>query len=295
MPENLQPGRLAGCLGRGEQATRTALSPRAQRKFDDWNIETMVRIDSTNSAPPYGHLAPDYDATVGLPFFRRTRRAFEKLIRRYGIAFRTAADIGCGTGLFARYLNRSWNVPVVGVDISRDMLRIAARNCRGVRVCLLRQDIRALRLPHPVDLITCNFDTLNHLVRDGDLAGTFRSVQANLNPGGHFIFDMLLHCGPLGKVHRYGVRYQTAQRQLTQHIRWEPTSRQVSILVAIRSRSTPREILEVYRERAYSPEEIGKALLQAGFVIRGIHDATTLTMASHCQPRIIVVAIKKDR
>ena len=255
----------------------------------------MARADSANTARPYGHLAPNYDATVGIPFFHRTRRAFEKLIRRYGITFRTAADIGCGTGLFARYLNRSWNVPVIGVDTSPDRLRIAARNCRGVRVCLLRHDIRTLRLPHPVDLITCNFDTLNHLVKDGDLTGTFRSVQTNLNAGGHFIFDMLLQCGPPGKVRRYGVRYQTAQRQVTQHMRWDPTSRQVSILVSIRSRSMPRRILEAYRERAYSPEEIGKALLEAGFVIRGIHDATTLTMASHCQPRIIVVATKKGR
>jgi predicted TPR repeat methyltransferase len=253
----------------------------------------MVRADSANFARPYGHLASNYDATVGIPSFYKTRRAFEKLIKRYGITFRTAADIGCDTGLFARYLNQSWNVPVIGVDISRDMLRIAARNCRGVRVCLLRQDTRELRLPHPVDLITCNFDTLNHLDKDDDLAGTFRSVQTNLNVGGHFIFDMLLQCGPVGKVHRYGVRFQTAQRQVTQHIRWDPTSSQVSILVSIRSRSTPRRILEAYRERAYSPEEIGNALLEAGFVIRGIHDATTLTMASHCQPRIIVVATKK--
>ena len=254
----------------------------------------MVRAESANFARPYCHLAPNYDATVGIPFFHKTRRAFEKLIRRYGITFRTAADIGCGTGLFARYLNRSWNVPVIGVDISRDMLRIAARNCRRVRVCLLRQDIRTLRLPHPVDLITCNFDTLNHLVRDGDLARTFRSVQDNLNAGGHFIFDMLLQCGPVGKVHRFGVRYQTAQRQVTQHIRWDPTSRQVSILVSIRSRSAPRRILEAHRERAYSTKEIGDALLEAGFVIRGIHDATTLTMPSHCQPRIIVVATKRE-
>ena len=253
----------------------------------------MVRAESTNFARPYVHLAPNYDATVGIPFFHSTRRAFEKLIRRYGITFRTAADIGCGTGLFARYLNRSWNVPVVGVDISRDMLRVAAGNCRGVRVCLLRQDIRALRLPHPVDLITCNFDTLNHLVKDGDLARTFRSVLNNLNAGGHFIFDMILQCNPAGRVRRFGVRYQTAQRQVTQHISWNPTSRQVSILVSIRSRSTPRRILEAHRERAYSPEEIGNALLGAGFVIRGIHDATTLTTAGHCQPRIIVVATKK--
>lgn len=254
----------------------------------------MAIVNPTSVTRPYTRLAPNYDATVGIPFFRKARQAFEKLIRHYGITFGTAADIGCGTGLFARYLNQSWKVPVFAVDISRDMLRIAARNCQGVRVCLLRQDIRALRLPHPVDLITCNFDTLNHLTKDGDLARTFRSAHANLNPRGHFIFDMLLHCGSRGQVHRYGVRFQTARRQVTQYVNWDPSSRTVSTLVSIRSRSTPRRILEVYRERAYSPLEIGRALLEAGFVIRGIHDGTTLAMASHCQPRIIVVATKED-
>jgi len=214
----------------------------------------MVRADSANFARPYGHLAPNYDATIGTPFFHKTRRAFEKLIRRYGIAFRTAADLGCGAGLFARYLNRSW----------------------------------------PVDLITGNFDTLNHLVQNGDLLETFRMVQTKLNAGGHFIFDILLQCGSPAKVHQYGVRFQTAQRQVTQHIRWDPMSRKLAILVSIRSRSTPRRILEAHRERAYSPAEIGNALLDAGFVIRGIHDATTFTIAGHCQPRIIVVATKKQ-
>jgi|SRR5215217_3380890 len=253
----------------------------------------MATVNPISVTRPYTRLAPNYDATVGIPFFRKAKQAFEELIKRYGITFQTAADIGCGTGLFARYLNQSWKVPVFGVDISRDMLRIAARNCQGVRVSLLRQDIRALRLPHPVDLVTCNFDTLNHLVKAGELARTFRNVYANLKPGGHFIFDMLLHCGPAGKVHRYGVRFQTAQRQVTQYVRWDPWNRTVSTMVSIRSRSTPGRILEAYRERAYSPDEIGKALLDAGFVIRGIHDANNLATASQCQPRIIVVATKK--
>jgi SAM-dependent methyltransferase len=241
-------------------------------------------------AKPYSRLAASYDATIGLPFFQQLRDAFERLVKRYGIRFRTVADIGCGTGLFARYLNRSWSVPVIGVDISRDMLRVAARNCGGLRVCLLQQDIRALRLPQPVDLITCNFDTLNHLVGDGDLATTFRCVHANLNPGGHFIFDMVLPCSPLGGARRYVRRFQTAQRQVTQQVRWEPERRRLSIVVSIRSRIAPQEVREVCRERTYSPSEIGKALLDAGFVIRGIHDATTLATASTCPPRIIVVA-----
>jgi SAM-dependent methyltransferase len=244
------------------------------------------------STAPYSKLAPNYDATVGIPFFLQVRRAFEQLIRRYGIRFRTAADIGCGTGLFASYLNRSWGVPVVGVDISADMLRLAARNCRGLKVCLLRQDIRSLKLPQPVDLITCNFDTLNHLTGDGDLLRTFRAVAKNLHRGGHFIFDMVLDRQPLGGTQRYMRRFHSAQRIVKQYVSWQPARKLLSMVVSIHSRNSP-PILERYLERAYSAAEIGRALLDAGFVIRGTHDAITLKMPSESPPRIIVVAQKK--
>ena len=252
----------------------------------------MIRA-ATKQGPsaPYSKLAPNYDATVGIPFFVRTRRAFEELIRRYGIVFRTVADIGCGTGLFASYLHKSWGVPVTGVDISRDMLRIAARNCRGLKVCLMRQDIRAFRLPRPVDLITCNFDTLNHLVSDGDLLRAFRSAANNLTPGGHFIFDMVMDCQPVGRTRRYVRVFRSAQRIVRQHIDWQPSRKLLSIVVTIRSRNSA-PIVEHYRERAYSAAEIGRALQDAGFSIRGIHDAETLSMPRDCPPRIIVVAQK---
>jgi len=41
--------------------------------------------------------------------------------------------------------------------------------------------------------------------------------------------------------------------------------------------------------------EINDALRDASFVIRGVHDAATLAPARECVPRIVVVAMKKDR
>src|SRR2546430_1699610 len=79
----------------------------------------------------YSDIAPGYDCTVGLPFSRQVRDGFEKLAQRYGIRFCSAADLGCGTGLFACYLNLCWGVPVYAVDNSAAMLRQAHRNCRG--------------------------------------------------------------------------------------------------------------------------------------------------------------------
>jgi SAM-dependent methyltransferase len=245
-------------------------------------------------AIPYSRLAADYDATIGIPFFRQTRESFERLVRKYGISFRSAADIGCGTGLFARHLNVSRGIPVFAVDLSEPMLQIAARNCCGTNVVLLRQDIRSLRLPQRVDLITSNFDTLNHLVGDRDLARTFRAVCENLHPRGYFIFDMVMLCGLLGSAHQYVRQFYSSSRIVTQDVRWEPMRSLLSIVVSIRARNAPRLIAEVHRERAYSPAEIGSALQEAGFVLRGIHDAVTLDLVTTCPPRIVVVARKKS-
>ena len=143
---------------------------------------------------PYSRIAPVYDCTVGLPFFLRLRDAFEKIATLYGIRFGSAADIGCGTGVFACYLNRCWGVPVFGVDRSAEMLRQARRNCRSRGVCFLQQDIRCLALPAQVDLITANFDTLNHLRSAADLRRTVKRIAANLRPGGHFYFDIITPC-----------------------------------------------------------------------------------------------------
>jgi SAM-dependent methyltransferase len=257
--------------------------------------EVVTTAFNASAARPYSHLAPNYDHSVGIPFFHRTRRIFERLICRYGITFRSAADIGCGTGLFARYLNQNWRVPVFGVDLSTEMLRIAFRHCRGFNVCLLRQDIRYLRLPRRVDLITCNFDTLNHLVGDGDLLSTFRHIKSNLKPNGHLIFDMVLHCRPLGNANRYVRRFEVGDRFVTQDVRWQPWKRLLTITVSVVAPGRCAPTIERHQERAYSPREIADALHDAGFTIRGVHDSETLAPAARCSPRIVVVAVKRGQ
>ena len=243
-------------------------------------------------AKPYSQLAEDYDATMGVPFFLQARNTFEKLARRYGITFRTAADIGCGTGLFARHLKTSRGIPVFAVDLSEPMLRVAARNCCGTDVLLLRQDIRRLNLPWKVDLITANFDTLNHIIESDDLRRTLRRVFESLNSGGHFIFDLVTDCPPLRRG-SYVRHFRNRYRRIKQAVRIDPFSKLLSIFVSISSPHRWRPVIERHCERAYSPGELGRALYEAGFAIRGMHDAATSELASGCPPRIIVIARKK--
>ena len=87
-------------------------------------------------------------------------------------------------------------------------------------------------------------------------------------------------------------RMNAANKQVIQRIRWDMTRRTISVFALIRSVDAPRPALEVHRERAYSFAEVGRWLLDTGFVIRGVHDALTLEPASGCPARIIVVAQK---
>ena len=243
-------------------------------------------------AMPYSRLAVEYDATIGVPFFQQTRNFFERLVRKYGIRFRSAADIGCGTGLFARYLKLSRGIKVFAVDLSEAMLRIAQRNCCATDVVLLRQDIRRLRLPQKVDLITANFDTLNHILKEEDLSKTLRAVVENLNPGGHFIFDSITNCPPLSRG-TFVRRFAGNSKSMTQTVHVNPIRNLISIVVSIKSSDQPASIVERHCERAYTPAELGKALHAAGLAVRGVHDSQTLAFANGCPGRIVVVAKKK--
>lgn len=241
---------------------------------------------------PYSLFASTYDAAVGIPFFLSIRKVFETLVRRYGIGFRSAADVGCGTGLFACYLSRYWGVPVFAVDLSPEMLRVAMRNCRHPKVCFLKQDMRCLRLPSPVDLVTANFDTLNHIIRGADVRRIFRRIHENLRPGGHLFFDVVTPRHPRYCPLAYVRRFRGAGWEMVHLIRWNPSRRLLSVMVVHRWRGRRRPTIEIHRERAHSPLELGRWLLDAGFVIRGVHDAATLQLATGCPARIVVVARK---
>ncbi len=244
---------------------------------------------------PYSQLAATYDQALGLHSFWRAKRAFEAAARRYRIRFSTAADVGCGTGLFACYLGRCWKARVFGVDRSREMLAVAARRCRDGNVRFLRQDIRCLQLPGPVDLITANFDTVNHLVTRSDLARAFRRIADNLKPGGHFVFDVITR----GKPAMWPVvlvrRLRARDRALFQRIRWDPRRGLLSIVIVHRWPRPAPPSVELHVERAYTPYEVGRALLDAGFVIRGVFDAMSLRAPGVCPPRLLVVARKGVR
>src|SRR5208283_2182870 len=71
------------------------------------------------------------------------------------------------------------------LDLSPLMCRLAREKAGRARlpVRVFRADMRHFRLPQSVDLVTCEYDALNHVPRRADLRFVAKAVQRALRPG----------------------------------------------------------------------------------------------------------------
>lgn len=95
-------------------------------------------------------------------------------------------DVCCGTGRIAGALaDRGYDV--VGVDISIEMIRIAAAT---VPIHAVVGDARALPVRGAFDLAISTFDSLNHFTNLEELRQVLRQVRQALRHDALFVFDL---------------------------------------------------------------------------------------------------------
>ena len=245
---------------------------------------------ATAHAPAYSVLAPLYDQAVGRPFFGALRRAFDTLIARYGIRFTHALDLGCGTGLFACHLAQRYRASVLGIDNAPAMLAAARSSCRSCRVGFMQQDLRSLQLPWRFDLVTANFDTLNHLRDPAELRCALHAIAALLRPGGHLVFDLLTPAAARCLGPRRARLLRLAQGRVWQRVSVARGAREIVTRVRIERRWLPDA---QHAERLYRAAEVGAWLREAGLVVRALLDAQTLEPAGVEPARALFVAVKR--
>jgi SAM-dependent methyltransferase len=218
------------------------------------------------SNPPYRDFAGYYDQLMGGRYVRAWWRVFRRLAAARGLHWRTAADLAGGTGEAARLLART-GADVTLVDRSAEMLARARRRVPGVR--LLRQDLRALRLPAPVDLAVCAFGGLNYLSSEAQLTAVAGRVRGVLAPGGVFCLDAVT---PFHLRRRYGRGQEVFSGRDYQSVwsyRWDPERRCTRIRVEGFQRSGwntwRRHRPELHVHYAYPLSAWRRVLAAAGF------------------------------
>lgn len=139
----------------------------------------------------YGPLARRYDVLTRDVDYAAWARYLQKHFARAGGEIGSVVDLACGTGSLTCLLSRL-GYTVTGVDLSPDMLALAADKCAALDPppLLLCQDMSRLRLLTAADAVVCCLDSLNYVTRPAAVRRTFSRVRQSLRPGGLFLFDV---------------------------------------------------------------------------------------------------------
>jgi SAM-dependent methyltransferase len=264
---------------------------RNQAAVADWTPGRAARrVSSASPSAPYDLLSQVYDEVIGRHSMLRAQRVLKWAFRRFGLCPGPAADLGCGTGLFVRHLCHLGCRPVYGVDRSATMLALAKGRNRHSAARFICQDIRRLRLPTAVDLITAHADVVNHLLSTSDLLRTFENVRSSVRPGGHFIFDVVTHDRPLPTRWTYTCGLPSRGVKLVENAEWDPRSGLMCIACFAHRPGRSGVRMEKQYERTYGLSDILRCLKQTGFQPMEVLPASAFSRAFEPWSREVVFA-----
>ncbi len=100
-------------------------------------------------------------------------------------------ELACGTCRLGIPIAKA-GIDYMGIDISEGMLRWAHRKAddAGIRLRLVRADIRSFYLRKRFPLIILAFNTICHLYTRSDLENCLACVREHLSHGGRFVIDV---------------------------------------------------------------------------------------------------------
>ena len=225
----------------------------------------------------YGKFAALYDR----PMRDVDRDAWaEYIISLLGSPPRMVADCACGTGEITLRLARA-GYCVTGVDLSEEMLAVAAEKARKMRlkVPFICQDMRRLALHRQVDAVVSACDGVNYLASRRALSEFAAAAYAALKPGGLLLFDVSSryklstilgnNTFALDETDSAYI-WQNAYDPETKLIRMELT-----FFARIVNETKYERFTETHLQRAHSEREIRAALADAGFERAEAYEAFT--------------------
>ena len=215
------------------------------------------------------------------------------LLKEYGINDGLVLDLGCGTGTLTELLAKE-GYDMIGVDVSEDMLQeaIEKRAESGLPILYLLQDMREFELYGTVRAVVSICDSLHSILDYDDLAHVFSLVNNYLDPKGMFIFDLNTEAKfqAMGSETIAEVRDEGSFIWENEYDEEEKINSYDLTLFIREEDDLYRRYQETHFERAWSLDEIKKALAEAGMEFVAAYDAFTKNAPRKESDRIYVVA-----
>lgn len=243
----------------------------------------------------YNKFAGVYDKMGSDEFSVKMFDYTQRILTRLRYRPRSVLDLACGTGtVAARWAHK--NIVTYGVDGSADMLAVAREKARSERVKIhfSQQPMASFTIDHPVDLVTCYFDSLNYLLSLPELHRCFTCVRDALNPNGYFVFDV--NTPEAMKVIWGAEVYADASDDLAWV--WKncyfPKAKRAEVHATffVKENGGWDRFDEIHAERGYTATEIRTGLRDSGFKLVGLYDCLRFVKPDRTALRIAAVAQK---
>ncbi len=204
------------------------------------------------------------------------------ILKKHGIDSGIVAELGCGTGIMTRRLAKR-GYDMIGIDISGEMLSVAREYEDDGNILYLNQDMRELELFGTVNAVISICDSINYILSEDELCNVFKKVNNYLEKDGLFIFD-------IKTLHFYSnILKDTVQvdNRKDACLIWENCfdnescihTYDLTMFMASEDARGNKKLFERYTERhlqrAYSIEEIKKAIDASGMELVNVYGATT--------------------
>ncbi|MGN0328913.1 MAG: class I SAM-dependent DNA methyltransferase [Lachnospira sp.] len=188
-------------------------------------------------------------------------------------------DLGCGTGTVTRMLDEE-GYECIGLDLSEDMLSIASEKMYDEERSIIYscQDMRDFKLPYKVDAFVSIGDSMNYITSVKDMTEVFKCVEAGLEKGGVFIFDLkTIHFfRDILADNTYAENREDSAFIWDNYYNEEDGNNEYDLAVFIRNEDGSFERFEEnHYQHGFTRDEVKRAVEDAGLRIKAVYDAFT--------------------
>ena len=254
----------------------------------------MAKLSFNNFNKPYSNIAKYYDILMEEVGYEKWIEYITDTIDLFNIKATPLLDITCGTGNSILPFVKRKKKPLLGVDNSIEMLKVAKEKHPDLALV----QANAMRLPflNNFNLVLSMFDSLNYILKLDDLMEAFASVKDALKDGGHFLFDMNTPYG-LKCVSGRDVREENKNLMSVWRNAYNKDNQTLTLHLTlfVKKDKNWHRIDEIHKEKGYSEEEIKYGLKTLDFQVIDAFRCFGHSRPDRFTKRILYIAKKNKK
>ena len=212
---------------------------------------------------------------------------------RFGIRVKNVLEIACGTGNLSLLLQKKHGYNITGMDLSPDMLKVAAGKFIKNRMPLrfFAADMTLIPLKSKFDAVLCMYDSMNYLKNTVDFKKAVEEVSKVTENQGLFIFDV---CTLKNSMEFFSNKSMSEDLG---YIKYERkclfnNSKRIQENIFIIEQNGKR-FIENHLQRIYTLDEITDIISDSQFNTIGVFDDMTFNPGTENSERVHFVLQKK--